>query len=115
MSRSPNTQQRPWWRFFALVIPTLAYWQVRRAWFLLLVITLGLVAAVVVTTSIPLYADVTMTAGLRGFFPGTPDAPAVKLYIQCKCRSNTPVQDAESQFNPLLAHYFGHTRKTIQS
>jgi hypothetical protein len=49
MSRSPKTQQRPWWRFFALVIPTLAYWQLRRAWFLLLFITLGLIAAVVVT------------------------------------------------------------------
>ncbi len=71
MSRSPKTQQRPWRRFFALVIPTLAYWQLRRAWFLLLFITLGLVAAVVVTTSIPLFADVTMTAGLRGLLRGT--------------------------------------------
>ena len=115
MSRSPNTQQRPWLRFFALVIPTLAYWQLRRAWFLLLFITLGLVAAVVVTTSIPLYADVTMTAGLRGLLRGTPDDAEIKLYMQGSGISSTLVQDAEGQFTPLLSQYLGKTVKPEQS
>lgn len=115
MSRSPITQQRPWRRFFALVIPTLAYWQVRRAWFLLLFITLGLVAAVVVTTSIPLYADVTMTAGLRSLLRGTPDDAEIKLYMQGSGISSTLVQDAEGQFIPLLSQYLGKTVKPEQS
>jgi ABC-type antimicrobial peptide transport system permease subunit len=115
MSRSPKTQQRPWRRFFALVIPTLAYWQVRRAWFLLLFISLGLIAAVVVTTSIPLYADVTMTAGLRGLLRGTPDDAEIKLYMQGSGISSTLVQDAEGQFTPLLSQYLGKTVKPEQS
>src|SRR5260221_2777296 len=102
MSRSPKTQQRPWRRFFALVIPTLAYWQLRRAWFLLLFITLGLVAAVVVTTSIPLFSDVTMTAGLRGLLRGTPDDAGIKLYMQGSGISSTLVQDAHGQLIPLF-------------
>ena len=86
MSRSPKTQQRPWRRFFALVIPTLAYWQLRRAWFLLLFITLGLVAAVVVTTSIPLFADVTMTAQRKGAL----ESPLLAAQA-AKCRIQAPV------------------------
>ena len=45
---------------------TLALWQLRQTWGLLLVIGAGVVAAVMLVCAVPLYAQVAMSAGLRG-------------------------------------------------
>lgn len=44
---------------------TLAFWQLRLTWRLLLVTGAGVVAAVILVCSVPLYAQVAMSAGLR--------------------------------------------------
>jgi ABC-type antimicrobial peptide transport system permease subunit len=44
---------------------TLAWWQVRPTWRLLLVMGVAIVAVVAFVCTVPLYSDVTMTAGLR--------------------------------------------------
>jgi hypothetical protein len=46
----------------------LAFWQLRRTWFLLLFISLGMIAAVVIACAIPLLSDLRLPAiNRRGF------------------------------------------------
>ena len=45
---------------------TLALWQLRQTWKLLLVTGAGIVAAVMLVCAVPLYSEVAMSAGLRG-------------------------------------------------
>ncbi len=44
---------------------TLASWRLRRTWFLLLITTLGMIAAVVIACAVPTFLTVTTTASLR--------------------------------------------------
>ena len=48
-----------------LSVMTLALWRLRQTWFLLCIITIGMIAAVMIVCAIPLFSNVTMTAGLR--------------------------------------------------
>ncbi|MHB8598079.1 MAG: FtsX-like permease family protein [Ktedonobacteraceae bacterium] len=43
----------------------LAFWRLRQTWRLLLITGIGIIAAVMFVCSVPLYTDVTMSAGLR--------------------------------------------------
>jgi len=45
---------------------TLALWQLRQTWGLLLVTGAGIVAAVMLVCAVPLYSEIAMSAGLRG-------------------------------------------------
>ena len=45
---------------------TLAVWQLRQTWGLLLVTGAGIVAAVMLVCAVPLYSEIAMSAGLRG-------------------------------------------------
>lgn len=58
-------------------ITMLAIWQVRRIWRLLLLTALGMLAAVIIACTIPLYSRVTMSAGIRD----TLNTPADNSYI----------------------------------
>src|SRR5438874_2099482 len=50
----------------------LARWQLREAWGLLVVTGVGIVAAVMLVCAVPLYANVAMSAGLRGVLTASP-------------------------------------------
>ncbi len=43
----------------------LARWQIRKTWWLLLVMGLGILIAVVFVCAIPLYAQIAISAGIR--------------------------------------------------
>ncbi len=65
---SKNTATPPQQRQKKLQVPpfvTLAWWQVRPTWRLLLVMGIGIIIAVAFVCTVPLYSDVAMTAGLR--------------------------------------------------
>jgi putative ABC transport system permease protein len=49
------------------IFPTirLALWRLQRAWGLLLITGIGMLAAVMIACTVPLYSDIAMTAGLR--------------------------------------------------
>src|SRR2546421_4004866 len=49
-------------------IVTLAGWRVRQTWRLLLITGIGILAAVMLVCAVPLYSEVSMSAGLRGVF-----------------------------------------------
>ncbi len=58
---------------------TLAWWQFRLIWRLLLVVGIGMVAAVILVCTVPLYSQVALSAGLRGAL-NTPGASSVTVH-----------------------------------
>src|SRR5436305_7758334 len=90
---------------------TLAFWQLRRTWFLLLFITLGMIAAIVIASAIPLLSNVMMTAGLRNTLRATPDSDDIQLLTEANGISTPIVQKIHDQFDPLFHHYLGNVIK----
>ena len=91
---------------------TLAFWQLRRTWFLLLFIAFGMIAAIVIASAIPLLSNVMMTAGLRNTLRATPDSADIQLLTQSNGISSPVVQKIHDQFDPLFHQYLGNVIKT---
>ena len=53
-------------------IATLAAWRWRQQWFLLLITGVGMITAIMMVCSIPLFSGVMLTAGLRGTLRASP-------------------------------------------
>src|SRR5579885_3019115 len=66
----------------SVVLPTvtLALWRVRQTWRLLLATGSGILAAVVLVCTIPLFSQVSLTAGLRGVLNATPNDSVLTLH-----------------------------------
>ncbi len=58
---------------------TLAFWQVRKTWRLLMVAGLGVLASVLMLCSVPLFSTVSLTAGLRSALSALPQDAQVSL------------------------------------
>ncbi len=95
--------------FLPFAILTLAFWQLRRTWFLLLMITLGMIAAVVIVCTLPLLSDVMLTAGLRSTLRATPDSAHIMVNTQTNGISSSVVRDVHNRFDALLHGYLGKT------
>src|ERR1035438_10510799 len=65
MHEATGSQRRRRNRFFVSSIMTLVFWRLRQTWFLLLVTTIGMIAAVIIVCAVPLFSDVMTTAGLH--------------------------------------------------
>jgi len=91
--------------FMLASMVTLAAWRFRRTWFLLLVTTLGMVAAVIIACSVPLFTSVTDTAGLRETLRATPYNSEVNLTISPFGMTSQVVNDIHSQLNPTINTY----------
>jgi hypothetical protein len=75
---------------------TLALWRVRRTWRLLLLAGIGILAAVTLVCTVPLYSEVSMTAGLRGVLTATPQS--AELTVQATSQVLAPtILDQETQ------------------
>src|SRR5436305_1765336 len=85
----------------------LAAWRLRQTRFLLLFITLGMIAAVVIVCTIPLLYGVMTTAGLRGTLRSTPASDEIAVYAGDPGISTPIVQKAYNEFAPLFRHYLG--------
>jgi len=101
-------RQRRRERFPMSAVMTLASWRVRSTWFLLLIITLGMVTAVVIAWTIPLFSDVMTTAGLRSTLRTTPESAEITLNTATQSMSTPIVQSVHDQFDPLLHRYLGN-------
>ena len=98
-----------------LVVFTLAVWRIRTTWFMLLIITSGMVAAVVIAWTIPLFSDVMTTAGLRGTLRATPDSAEITLNTATQRLSTPIVHAVQSQFDPLFHSSLGNSIHLEQS
>ncbi len=85
-----------------LAVPTLflARWQLRQTWRLLLVIGLGMVAAVILVCAVPLYSYIAMTAELRGFLTAAPITAGTS-------NADIVVQSSSSQVSGLALNMVG--------
>ncbi|MDQ6660432.1 MAG: hypothetical protein M3Z24_05645, partial [Chloroflexota bacterium] len=102
-------RQRGKERFPLSAVMTLATWRLRSTWFLLLVITLGMVAAVVIACTIPLFSEVMTTAGLRSTLRTAPNSAEMTLNTTTQRMSTPIVQAVQKQFDPLLHRFLGNS------
>ena len=86
---------------------TLALWSLSRTWFLLLIIALGLISAIAVACTIPLYSTVTTTAGLRGILSTTVNTPEISLGLNPVAFSTKALQQNYDTLDPLMRQHLG--------
>ncbi len=92
----------------------LSAWQLRRTWFLLPFIALGMIAAVVIVCTLPLLSNVMTTASLRNTLSATPESNELAVYAGDPGISTAIVQAASNEFAPLFRRYLGNTVQQIQ-
>ncbi len=90
-----------------LSVLTLASWRLRRTWFLLLVTTIGMVTAVIITCAVPLFITVTTTAGLRNTLNAQPTNSEIRIDTTTLGASTRLVSAVQQQFDPLFQHNLG--------
>src|SRR5690242_1076326 len=108
MSGKPASRPQRGNHFPVSAIMTVAFWQLRRTWFLLLFIAFGMIAAIVVACSLPLLSNVMTTAGLRDTLRATPESADLQLNVGTGGLSTAIAQNLYGQFNPLFRHSLGN-------
>jgi ABC-type lipoprotein release transport system permease subunit len=88
---------------------TLAGWRVRETWRLLVITGLGSIAAVMLVCAVPLYSDVSMTAGLRGVIGASYQSSDIVVQGQSAVVSldfiNKTTQQLNAEFQDKLGAY----------
>ena len=77
---------------------TLAFWQVRQTWRLLLVTGLGVIAAVIIVCAVPIYSQIALTAELESALRASNSSS--DLLVQSNAGQISP-QDIQNQQNDL--------------
>ncbi|GER89640.1 hypothetical protein KDW_38020 [Dictyobacter vulcani] len=88
-------------------VVTLALWRWRQTGFLLSIIALGMIAAVLIASSIPLFSDVMTTAGLRNTLRSTPDDSEIVATSNTAGLSAASIKAVHDQFETLLQPSLG--------
>jgi ABC-type antimicrobial peptide transport system permease subunit len=86
---------------------TIAFWRVRRTWRLLLLAGIGILAAVTLVCAVPLYSQVSMTAGLRGVLSATPEDAEIELQATANALSPAIVQQSYQGLNRVMQQQLG--------
>jgi hypothetical protein len=91
-------------RLFTSVV-TLSFWRWRQQWFLLLMICIGMIAAITIVCAIPLLSSTMQTAGLRNVLRATPDSSEVALRAQVAGLSTQSIEQSYQLTNtPIRQH-----------
>jgi putative ABC transport system permease protein len=118
---SGNRQPRNSRRAGRTLIPptvTLAFWRLRKTWGLLLVTGIGIVAAVMLVCTVPLFSEIAMTAGLRGVLTSPSNNPSIYVY-SASSRISAPVinqttQSLDQDFQKNLGRYLALPQFSLQ-
>ena len=86
---------------------TLAYWQLRQTWRLLLVTSFGMVAAIVLVCAVPLYSQVTTTAGLRSTLASLGDNADITVRSTAQQISLSAIQSVQQELNKEVQQNLG--------
>jgi putative ABC transport system permease protein len=117
-ARKPGKARRPPRGGLPGII-TLAGWRVRETWKLLVVTGLGIIAAVLLVCSVPLYSDVSMSAGLRGVLSTSYQASDIVVQAQSPVISSTFIskatQELNAEFQNRLGAYLGPLEFSVQT
>lgn len=85
---------------------TLAWWQLRQTWRLLLVTGAGVMAAVILVCTVPLYSQVAMSAGLRDELNG-PGNSSITVHSVAHLISQSATQKVAGQIQQELQQNIG--------
>jgi ABC-type lipoprotein release transport system permease subunit len=102
MARSPRSKRtvpRPNAWVSLLATMKLARWQLRQTRSLLLVAGIGIVVAVILICTIPLYAQVAISAGIRDALNATPEGPYINVNSISGQLSAQPINSIQQQLN----------------
>src|SRR5579863_3777601 len=97
----------------------LAFWRLRQTWRLLLITGIGIIAAVMFVCSVPLYTDVTMSAGLRDTL--TSSVQSADIVVQSTSQNlnaqhiGAAAQELDQLFQKNLGSYLKPVQFSIQS
>src|SRR5947209_10174524 len=110
MARSTKTV--PHWSARIQTFPTIALWQLRETWRLLLVTGAGIMAAVVLVCAVPLYSQISMTAELRDFLSAHPTNSnlgnaEIAVHSDAEQISPSAVHDVGQQLERVLQNNLG--------
>lgn len=86
----------------------------KHTWFLLLMMTLGMVAAVVIVCTVPLFASVMNTAGLRQALRTDPDSAEIDINTTTLGLSTPVVDNVHNLFAELLHQDLGNFAQPSQ-
>jgi putative ABC transport system permease protein len=104
-SKRGNNRERP------APVLTLALWQMRQTWRMLLVVGAGILAAVVLICIVPLYAQVAMSAGLRDTLAASPTDSFVTVHSVSYQVVPQPIQNFQSQLTANMQQNMGQFLK----
>lgn len=85
----------------------LARWQLRQTWRLLIVTGIGLLAAVALVGMIPLYAQVSESAGLRSALEADPQSTFLQVHAQNPLFNSTALNDVQQQLTQIMQQNIG--------
>src|SRR5260370_41343347 len=105
MSSRSNSSQQPLNRHFVSSVVTVSLWRWRQQWFLLLMIGIGMIAAVTIVCTIPLLSSTMQTAGLRNVLRATPTSSEVALSAQVAGLSTQGIEQIYPPVNASLQQH----------
>lgn len=99
-------------------IVTLAFWRLRKTWGMLLITGIGIVAAVMLVCTVPLFSDIAMTAGLRGALTLSSNTASIFVY-STSTRVSAPIinqatQSLNQDFQKNLGRYLVPSHFSLQ-
>ncbi len=107
MAQATQTPPRPQSRTTLPSIMTLALWRVRRTWGLLLLAGIGILAAVTLVCTVPLYSEIALTAGLRGVLNATPQSSEMTLQANWDTLTPSIVAQNYQDLNGIVQQQLG--------
>src|SRR5215471_9195235 len=119
MDRSTNTPSHNGVRTLVPPTVTLALWRLRRTWGLLFVTSLGMVAAVLLVCAVPLYSEISMTAGLRGILSSSTQNSEIAVH-STSLQIDAPVYNGithqlDNKFQTHLGPYLAPSAFSIET
>ncbi len=88
-------------------VVTLALWQLREAWFLLLMEGIGIIAAVIIVCIVPLFSTVATTAGLHDVLNSSPNTAQITFDTATQGISTGIFNSVQQQINPIMQQAAG--------
>jgi putative ABC transport system permease protein len=86
---------------------TLALWRFRHVWWLLLLTCIGMLAAVTLACTVPLYSNVMMSAGVRSILTATPQNADISVLSTSQKVSASTLASVTQDLNHEFARYLG--------
>src|SRR5689334_1513917 len=86
---------------------TLARWQLKQTWHLLVVTGLGMLIATLLVCAIPLYAQISLSAGLRRTLAADPQNTFITVSAQSSLLDTATVQSVQSALSEQVTETLG--------